>query len=86
MKALDILNQIINSGSLPDCGTLNLDGSVSLRDYFGAVRHKGEVKYGTYLYLYAEDYADILPSMPPADLCIETEASGNVWLWTIDDE
>ena len=85
MKALDILNNIINAGYLPDCGTMNYDGSVSLRDWFGAKDHKGEMKHGTYFYLYAEEYTDALNKMPMADVFVETEDSGNVWLWKIED-
>lgn len=85
MKALEILNNIINEGFLPDCGTMTYDGSVSLRDWFGAVNHKGEMRYGTYFYLYAEHYDYVLSKMPSADVFVETEEAGNVWLWRIEE-
>ena len=85
MKALDILNNIIYEGFFPDCGTMTIDGTSTLRDWFGAVNHKGEVRRGTYFYLYAEDYGGVLRKMPPADVFVETEETGNVWLWIIDE-
>lgn len=85
MKAIDILKKVIHAGYLPDCGTMNYDGTVTLRDWFGAVRHKGEMERGEYFYLYAEDYADVLSCMPCADVMVETEVAGNVWLWKLED-
>lgn len=85
MKALEILNNIINEGMLPDCGTMTYDGSITLRDWFGAKSHKGEMRYGKYFYLYAEDPEDVLSKMPPADVFVETDEAGNVWLWRIEE-
>lgn len=85
MKALEILNNIINEGMLPDCGTMSFDGTATLRDWFGAVSHKGEIQHGKYFYLYADDYADVMSKMPAADVMVETEEAGNVWLWRIEE-
>ena len=85
MKALDILNHVIDAGYLPMCGTINYDGNVTLRDWFGAKSHKGEMRNGTYFYLYAEDYSDAFAHMPLPDVLVETEEAGNVWLWRIDE-
>ena len=84
MKALEILEAVITEGCLPQCGTMNYDGTATLRDWFRAVRHKGEMSHGTYFYVYADDYADVLGKMPGADVLVETEDTGNVWLWRID--
>ena len=43
MKAIEILEEVIRQGYLPDCGTMNYDGTATLRDWFGAVSHKGEI-------------------------------------------
>ena len=83
MKALDILSKLINAGCVNNGGIMTYDGSITIRDWFGAVRHNGEVGYGTYFYLYAKDYEDVLPGMPVPDVYIETEEAGNVWLWLI---
>lgn len=85
MKALEILNAVIYEGCMPQCGTMVNDGTFTLRDYFGAVNHKGTMTRGTYFYVYADDYADVLGKMPPADLMLETEDAGNVWLWLVDE-
>lgn len=85
MKAIEILEAVINEGFLPQCGTMNYDGTATLRDWFGATNHKGEMKYGKYFYLYAEHYDYVLAHMPRADVYVETEDAGNVWLWRIDE-
>lgn len=85
MKAIEILEEVIRQGYLPDCGTMNYDGTVTLRDWFGAVSHKGEIQYGKYFYLYADDYADVMSRMTPADVMVVTEVAGNVWLWKVED-
>jgi hypothetical protein len=85
MKALEILKHVINAGYLPMCGLMTYDGTATLRDWFGAVRHKGTVTNGTYFYLYAEDYSDEFGTMPLPDALVETEDAGNVWLWLVEE-
>lgn len=84
MKALDILNALIYEGCIPQVGTMNYDGTATLRDWFGATNHKGTVTNGTYFYLYAEDFSE-MQKMPCPDVLVETEECGNVWLWRIDE-
>ena len=85
MKAIDILNHVINAGYLPQCGTMEYDGTVTLRDWFGATNHKGEMRHGVYFYLYEEDYCDVFSRISEPDVMVETEEAGNVWLWRIEE-
>ncbi len=91
MKPLDLVKILCQATGFG--GTFEysraFDGeSAFLRNLFGAQSHhpQGVLKGGTYFYVYAEDYTDILPiDMPPADMCIQTEEAGNVWVWKIED-
>ncbi len=93
MKSLDILKKVISLGYLPDCGVVEYrrdswGGESSFcRNFFGGKDHnpKEVLSEGEYFYLYAEDYVDVMPDMPAATMIVETEDSGNVWLWKIDE-
>ena len=86
MKALDILTILLNDDWCPNCGIWENDGTLNLREQFGAVNHKGkELRKGKYFYLYAEDYGEFFPSIGPADLLVETDDAGNVWLWEMEN-
>jgi len=47
MKAIEILEEVIRQGYLPDCGTMDYDGTATLRDWFGAVSHKARFSMGS---------------------------------------
>lgn len=88
MKAIEIIRAMIYDSELAEFGGLMLnDGSVTLRDYFGAVSHKGTMEYGNYFYVYLDQIRDsivILPEQDP-DVRIQTEDAGEVWLWKVEE-
>ena len=63
---------------------MTYDGSVSLRDWIGAVSHEGEMLYGIYFYSYLDDYNLDVSRMPAPDVKVHTEEAGDVWLWRIE--
>lgn len=77
MKAIELLRVL-----RPDLMTY--DGSVSLRDWFGAVSHEGEMLHGTYFYTYLYDYDLDVSVMPAPDVKVHTEEAGDVWLWKVE--
>ena len=77
MKAIELLRVL-------SADLMTYDGSVSLRDWFGAVIHEGTMEYGTYFYNYLDEY-NLDPSVMPApDVKVRTEWSGDVWLWKLE--
>ena len=85
MKAIEIIKAMCYDSALAEQGgTLRWDGSFTLRDYFGAVSHKGEMEYGEYFYVYEQQY-DWLAQLPAADVVVATEEAGNVYLWKIEE-
>lgn len=88
MKAIDLVHAMCYDPGLASGCTWVYDGNVSLRDYFGAVRHEGEMTLGEYFYFYVPEYERELEGLcrfiPKPDVVIETEDAGNVLLWRIE--
>ena len=87
MKAIDLVHALCFDPGLASGGTMVYDGSVSLRDYFGAVRHDGEMEKAEYFYFYVEPGERRLDGigMPVPDVVIETEYKDNILLWKLED-
>lgn len=87
MKAIDLVHAMCYDPGLASGCTWVYDGSVSLRDYFGAVRHDGEMLHGEYFYFYVESGQTSLAGvgMPVPDVVIETEYKDNILLWKLED-
>ena len=89
MKAIDLIHAMCYDPGLASGCTWVYDGSVSLRDYFGAVRHDGEMEKCEYFYFYVpegeRDLGGFCRFIPKPDVVIETEEAGNVLLWKIEE-
>lgn len=87
MKAIDLVKAMCYDPSLASGCTWEYTGDVTLRDYFGAVRHEGELVHGLYFYFYVPEYDRDLEGigMPKPDVVVETDGAGNVLLWKLED-
>ena len=87
MKAIELIHAMCFDPGLASGCTWVYDGTVSLRDYFGAVRHDGEMEHAEYFYFYVpEDERELEGlGMPKPDVVVETEEAGNVLLWKLED-
>lgn len=67
-------------------GLVEWTGDVTLRDYFGAVNHHGEMTKGIYFYVYPDssDSIIVFPNDDP-DVVLYTENAGNVFLWKVEE-
>lgn len=84
MKAMDLVKAMVYDSDLAvNGGVVTWDRSVTLRDYFGAVSHRGEMECGEWFYVYGEQYD--FRSLPEPDVVITTEEAGEVYLWKIND-
>lgn len=86
MKAIELVRSMIHNGDLAAFGGLvQWTGDVTLRDYFGAVSHKGEMSCGEWFYVYLDDcdWYLPLPKIDP-DVILQTEDAGDVYLWKIE--
>ena len=85
MKAIELVKAMVYDSALAEAGGLvHWDRSVTLRDYFGAVSHKGEMECGEWFYVYEDQY-DWLAGLPAADVVVTTETAGDVYLWKVTE-
>lgn len=85
MKAIELVKALVYDSALAENGGwVEWRRDITLRDYFGAVSHRGEMECGFYFYVYEDQY-DWLASLPAADVIVETEEAGNVWLWKVEE-
>lgn len=88
MKAIELVHAMCYDPGLASGCTMTYDGNVTLRDYFGAVRHEGTMEYGEYFYFYVPEGERCLEGLcrfiPKPDVAIETEEAGNVLLWKLE--
>lgn len=90
MKAMNLIRCLVYDSTMAENGgTINYDGTCSLRDHFGAVQHTGEVLHGNYFYLYCDrvqqEYLYDGFNLYKPDVEIETEEAGMVCLWRIEE-
>ena len=84
MKAIDLVRAMVYDSSLAENGGLvSWNRTFTLRGYFAAVSHEGEMECGEYFYVYAEQ-AGYVPRYAP-DVTIKTEDAGDIWLWKLED-
>ena len=79
MKAIELVRAMIYDSELAENG-------VTLRDYFGAVSHKGEMTPGNWFYVYPDStiHIIVMPKSDP-DVILQTEDAGPVFLWKVED-
>lgn len=85
MKTRKILEAVFRDPSICDAGgVIAWFGDISLRDYFGASTHVGEMSPGEWFYLYEDQFLGMV-DLPCADVVIDTEEAGRVYLWKLED-
>ena len=87
MKAIELVRAMIYDSDLAEQGGLvEWTGDVTLRDYFGAVSHKGEMTPGNWFYVYPDStiHIIVMPKSDP-DVILQTEDAGPVFLWKLED-
>lgn len=87
MKAIELVRAMSYDSALAEYGGLvEWTGDVTLRDYFGAVSHKGEMTPGNWFYVYPDSTEEIIimPTIDP-DVILQTEDAGPVYLWKVED-
>lgn len=83
MKTIDLLNAMVYDSDLAEYGgILEWDRGITLRDYFGAVDHKGEMEVGPYYFIYDEQYE--WRTLPEPDVVVKTDLAGDVFLWKLE--
>ena len=86
MKSLELARAMIRDSALAEYGDVyrcEPDG-VSLRDFFGANRHEGELENGTlYFYFYCEDFR-VFSLLSEPDVKITDDNYNTIWLWKIE--
>lgn len=87
MKAIDLVKKMVYDSEIAEYGgTVDWDRSISLRDYFGAESHVGEMEVGTYFYLYSDQEPFTISDMPVADVILKTEYEDQyIYLWKLED-
>lgn len=86
MKAIDLVRKMVYDSEVAENGGLvDWDRGISLRDYFGAESHKGEMEVATYFYLYSDNEPFTIDSMPEPDVTIQTEYDQTIYLWKLED-
>lgn len=84
MKAIELIKAMVYDSDLAENGGIvEWRRDVSLRDYFGAVLHRGEMEVATYFYVYEDQYEWL--SLPEPDVVVTTEDAGDVYLWKVED-
>ena len=84
MKAIEIIQAMVYDSSLAENGGyVEWRRDITLRDYFGAVSHRGEMECGFWFYVYEDQY-DWLAQLPAADVVATTEDAGDVYLWKVE--
>lgn len=84
MKAIDLIKAMVYDSDLAENGGIvEWRRDVSLRDYFGAVSHRGEMEVATYFYVYDEQYD--FQSLPEPDVVVTTDCAGDVYLWKVEE-
>ena len=86
MKAIDLVKKMVCDSEIAEYGgTVDWDRSISLRDYFGAEIHKGEMEVATYFYLYSDNEPFTIYSMPEPDVTLKTDYEQTIYLWKLED-
>lgn len=87
MKAIDLVNKMVYDSSIAEKGGIvEWRRDFTLRDYFGAKDHKGEMEVATYFYLYSDDEPLTINDLRDPDVVLETDYDGQViWLWKLED-
>lgn len=83
MKAWDLIKAMVYDSDLAEFGgTVMWNAFFTLKDYFGEIRHDGQIEPGQWFYIYEENYS--WQTLPTPDVVVETEYAGMVYLWKID--
>lgn len=86
MKAIDLVKKMVYDSEIAEYGgTVDWDRSISLRDYFGANEHTGEMEVGIYFYLYSDQEPFTIGDMPNPDVTLGTDEGQVIWLWKLED-
>lgn len=86
MKAIDLVKKMVYDSEIAEFGgTVDWDRSISLRDYFGAKEHKGEMEVGTYFYLYSDQEPFTISDLPTPDVTLESDEDQKIYLWKLED-
>lgn len=86
MKAIDLVKLMVYDSEIAEYGgTVDWNRDVSLRDYFGAKEHEGEMEAGTYFYLYSDQEPFTISNMPKPDVTLATDEDQVIWLWKLED-
>lgn len=87
MKAIELVKKMVYDSEIAECGgTVDWDRSFSLRDYFGAKEHKGEMEVGIYFYLYSDNEPFTIGNMPTPDVTLKTDFEDQyIYLWKLED-
>jgi hypothetical protein len=86
MKAINLVKLMVYDSEIAEYGgTVDWDRSISLRDYFGAESHVGEMEVGIYFYLYSDNEPFTISDMPVADVILKTDMDQYIYLWKLED-
>lgn len=84
MKAIELIKAMVYDSALAENGGyVEWNRSITLRDYFGAVSHRGEMECGFWFYIYEDQYD--FQSLPEPDVVVTTDCAGDVYLWKVEE-